>query len=106
MPLFARTAPELDLAYSEADLIEGRRHKDATTTAQILEDLGVAIAWLKQRCPQAHIDVVGFCFGGHAALLAMNGLYKQMWDRQSKGFADGEAPSGDVVLLPQTRPAE
>ena len=44
--------------------------------------------------------------GGHAALLAMNGLYKQMWDRQSKGFADGEAPSGDVVPLPQTRPAE
>ena len=44
--------------------------------------------------------------GGHAALLAMNGLYKQMWDRQSKGFADGEAPSGDVVALPQTRPAE
>ena len=44
--------------------------------------------------------------GGHAALLAMNGLYKQMWDRQSKGFADGEAPSGDVVPLSQTRPAE
>ena len=44
--------------------------------------------------------------GRHAALLAMNGLYKQMWDRQSKGFADGEAPSGDVVPLPQTRPAE
>ena len=44
--------------------------------------------------------------GGHAALLAMNGLYKQMWDRQSKGFADGEAPSSDVVPLPQTRPAE
>ena len=44
--------------------------------------------------------------GGHAALLAMNGLYKQMWDRQSKGFADGEASSGDFVSLPQTRPAE
>ena len=44
--------------------------------------------------------------GGHAALLAMNGLYKQMWDRQSKGFADDEAPAGDVVPLPQTRPAE
>ena len=44
--------------------------------------------------------------GGHAALLAMNGLYKQMWDRQSKGFADGEAPSGDVLPLPQTQPAE
>ena len=44
--------------------------------------------------------------GGHGSLLAMNGLYKQMWDRQSKGFADGESPSGDVVPLPLTRPAE
>ncbi|MEK9556998.1 MAG: ABC transporter ATP-binding protein/permease [Alphaproteobacteria bacterium] len=44
--------------------------------------------------------------GGHGSLLAMNGLYKQMWDRQSKGFADGESPSGDFVPLPQTRPAE
>ena len=44
--------------------------------------------------------------GGHGSLLAMNGLYKQMWDRQSKGFADGESPSGDVVPLPQTLPAE
>ncbi len=36
MPLFARTAPELDLGYSENDLIEGRRHKELTTTDQIL----------------------------------------------------------------------
>ena len=28
------------------------------------------MAWLQQRCPAAAIDVVGFCFGGHAALLA------------------------------------
>ncbi len=41
--------------------------------------------------------------GGHAALLAMNGLYKQMWDRQSKGFADSD---GEVVPLPKTQPAE
>ena len=44
--------------------------------------------------------------GGYAELLAINGLYKQMWDRQSNGFADGEASSSDVVQLPQTRPAE
>ncbi|MEC7305559.1 MAG: ABC transporter ATP-binding protein/permease [Pseudomonadota bacterium] len=45
--------------------------------------------------------------GGHAELLAMDGLYKQMWDRQSKGFADGDSQSGaDVVPLPQTRRAE
>ena len=70
VPLFARSAPDLDLGYKESDLAQGRRHKNATTTLQILSDLSVAITWLKHRCPKAAIDVVGFCFGGHAALLA------------------------------------
>ena len=30
MPLFARTAPGLDLSYLDQDLAEGRRHKDAS----------------------------------------------------------------------------
>ena len=70
VPLFARTAPELDLAYETSDLAQGRRHKDATTTDQILSDLSAAIIWLARVCPGAEISVVGFCFGGHAALLA------------------------------------
>ena len=70
VPLFARTAPNLELAYEPSDLAQGRRHKDATTADQILSDICVAIAWLRQRCPQAAIHVVGFCFGGHAAFLA------------------------------------
>ena len=69
MPLFARTAPELELGYSEADLVEGRRHKELTTTEQILADASAAIAWLKQQNQQSKITVVGFCFGGHAALI-------------------------------------
>ena len=41
--------------------------------------------------------------GGHVQLLEMNGLYKQMWDRQSKGFADGE--TADLLTLPGQQPA-
>ena len=70
MPLFARSAPALDLDYSDSALAEGRRHKDLTTATQILGDCSAAIDWLQRRCPDAAIDVVGFCFGGHAALLA------------------------------------
>ena len=70
VPLFARTAPQLELAYEASDLVEGRRHKDATTTEQILGDVAAAISWLGARYPQAAIHVVGFCFGGHAAFLA------------------------------------
>ena len=70
VPLFARTAPELDLSYETSDLAQGRRHKDATTTDQILSDLSAAITWLARISPGAEVSVVGFCFGGHAALLA------------------------------------
>ena len=46
--------------------------------------------------------------GGHVQLLERDGLYKQMWDRQSKGFADGE--TAEVVALanqqPTAQPAE
>ena len=70
VPLFSRTAPGLELAYDASDLAEGRRHKDATTAAQILADVSAAVAWGRIPCPQAAIHVVGFCFGGHAAFLA------------------------------------
>ena len=64
VPLFSRTAPDLELAYDAADLAEGRRHKDATTSEQILADVAAAVSWFRARYPQAAIHVVGFCFGG------------------------------------------
>ena len=70
VPLFARTAPDLELAYDASDLAEGRRHKDATTSEQILADVAAAVSWFRARYPQAAIHVVGFCFGGHVAFLA------------------------------------
>ena len=70
VPLFARTAPDLELAYDASDLAEGRRHKDATTSEQILADVAAAVSWFRARYPQASIHLVGFCFGGHAAFLA------------------------------------
>ena len=70
VPLFSRTAPDLELAYDASDLAEGRRHKDATTSEQILADVAAAVSWFRTRYPRAAIHVVGFCFGGHAAFLA------------------------------------
>ena len=70
VPLFARTASGLELAYDASDLAEGRRHKDATTSEQILVDVAATVRWLRARYPQAAIHVVGFCFGGNAAFLA------------------------------------
>jgi carboxymethylenebutenolidase len=70
VPLFSRTAPDLELDYDASDLADGRRHKDATTSEQILADVAAAVSWFRARYPQAAIHVVGFCFGGHAAFLA------------------------------------
>ena len=74
MPLFARTAPELELGYDPDSTSEGRRHKEATSTEGILADVQASIDWLRQaletRDQPLRITVVGFCFGGHGALLA------------------------------------
>ena len=58
VPLFARTAPDLELAYEKSDLAQGRRHKDDTTTDQILGDVAAAVAWLRARHQQAAIHCV------------------------------------------------
>ena len=104
VPLFARTAPDLDLAYKTSDLAQGRTHKDATTASQILSDVSAAVAWLQQRCPNAAIDVAGFCFGGHAALLAATlSQIRHSFDFYGAGVSrmrpGGGAPS--LELLPQ-----
>lgn len=73
VPLFARTAPELCLGYGPEDLREGRSHKDRTTAHTLLLDVARAQRWLKARLPRGGSEAIGclgFCFGGHVALLA------------------------------------
>ncbi len=72
VPLFARTAPDLELGYDQASLVEGRSHKERTSTAELLLDLGQAADWLRGWLGTANapLGCVGFCFGGHGALLA------------------------------------
>jgi len=72
MPLFARTAPDLELDYDAVGLAEGRRHRDAVTADQVLADLDCAIQWLERQpgLEGRPLGCVGFCFGGHLAMLA------------------------------------
>lgn len=71
----SRTAPDLDVGYDEQGLIAGRQHRDLVTAPQLLADVAAAVAWLRH----AHaadglgdraLGCVGFCFGGHLAMLA------------------------------------
>ena len=70
LPLYGRTAPNLDLGYREEDLKLGRHHKNLTTLKNIIEDVSSAINWVKKNYPKKKISIIGFCFGGHAALIA------------------------------------
>jgi carboxymethylenebutenolidase len=74
MPIFERTAPGLDVGYDAAGLAAGREHRDAVTAATFLADAQRAITWLQSQQwgqqPGPQIGCVGFCFGGHLALLA------------------------------------
>jgi len=108
MPLFARTAPELDLGYGEMQLAEGRRHKSATTAPELLADGAAAIRWLRRQLndPQAEITVVGFCFGGHAALLlASLPEVACTFDFYGAGVVQGRPGGGAPTLevLPQVQ---
>ena len=104
VPLFSRTAPDLELAYDASDLAEGRRHKDATTSEQILADVAAAVSWFRARYPQAAIQVVGFCFGGHAAFLAatLSGV-EHAFDFYGAGVSRMRPGGGEpsLALLPE-----
>ena len=106
VPLFARTAPELALAYEPSDLVEGRRHKDATTADQILADVAAVLDWLRARYPEAAINVAGFCFGGHAAFLAatLPGV-EQVFDFYGAGVSRMRPGGGEpsLSLLPEVQ---
>ncbi len=70
LSLYGRTAPKLDLGYSEQELKLGRHHKNLTTLKNIIEDVSAAINWVQKEYPKKKISIIGFCFGGHAALIS------------------------------------
>ncbi len=70
---YHRTTKNLELGYSEQDVEEGRRHKDATTREGLLTDVRTCLAFLKDRedvSPKDQFATIGFCFGGHVAYIA------------------------------------
>ena len=69
IPLFARTAPELDVGYDAPGLAEGRQHRDAVTAAGFQSDVDAVMRWVEQEPELTHLPLagLGFCFGGHLA---------------------------------------
>lgn len=108
VPLFARTAPELELGYAAPDLALGRSHKDRTRADELLADLALAADWLAHRLgdPAAPLGCVGFCFGGHVALLAASlPRIDASCDFYGAGVVTGRPGGGapTLELVPQIR---
>ena len=66
LPLYGRTAPKLDLRYSEKELKLGRHHKNLTTLKHIVEDVSAAINWVQEKYPKKKISKIGFCLGAYS----------------------------------------
>ncbi|MEB3172895.1 MAG: dienelactone hydrolase family protein [Cyanobacteriota bacterium] len=98
LPIFARTAPDLELGYDPAGLAEGRRHRDQVSAAGVLADARRAIAWLGQP-----VACVGFCFGGHLSLLVATlsevALTCDFYGARVSSFRPGGGPP-TLELLP------
>lgn len=72
---FWRTAPDLEASYDAAGLALGREHRDRVIADQLKSDVAAAAAWMQQRhaadgLASKPLGCVGFCFGGHLAMLA------------------------------------
>lgn len=101
VPLFARTAPQLELGYDEASLQQGRSHKERTEAEVLLHDLEQAAEWLAARLPDpaASLGCVGFCFGGHVAMLAATlPRIAATCDFYGAGVASGRPGGGPPTL--------
>ncbi|MEB3308306.1 MAG: dienelactone hydrolase family protein [Cyanobacteriota bacterium] len=105
LPIFARTAPDFEAGYDAAGLSLGRQHRDAVTADGLLADVRCALSWLSVQSglegrPAA---CVGFCFGGHLALIAATlppiGVTVSFYGARVSSFRPGGgAPS--LSLLP------
>ena len=101
VPLFARTAPDLELGYNEASLALGRSHKERTEADVLLGDIAQAADWLAARLPDpaAPLGCVGFCFGGHVAMLAATlPRIAATCDFYGAGVASGRPGGGPPTL--------
>ena len=105
--VFSRTAPQLDVGYDEAGLAAGRDHRDRVLAAELLADVAAAALWLQQAhaadgLAQKPLGCVGFCFGGHLAMLAASlpciAATADFYGARVAGFRPGGGPPTLAVL--------
>ena len=72
LPLYGRTAPKLDLAYSEEDLKLGRYHKNLTTSKNIIKDIYAALNYVMENIQKIKSQLLDFVLGVMQHLLLLH----------------------------------
>lgn len=70
---YHRTTENLELGYTDRDVVTGRKHKEQTTRQGLIDDLKATLAYLKTLpfvAQTERVGCIGFCFGGHVAFIA------------------------------------
>jgi carboxymethylenebutenolidase len=102
---FHRTAPDLDLGYTEEGRNEGFGHLGQLTADQMIADAKAAIAYLRDRddVRSERIGVIGFCIGGHLTYLtACENDVAAAACFYGGGIAAPEGPGGAVSTISRT----
>ena len=70
--LFQRQAPGFEIGYTAEDIKIGKEYKERTKAEELLSDIKATIDYLISQTPVKSnaIGCIGFCFGGHVAILA------------------------------------
>lgn len=70
--LFQRQAPGFEIGYTAEDIKIGKEYKERTKAEELLSDIQATIDYLISQTPVKSnaIGCIGFCFGGHVAILA------------------------------------
>lgn len=70
---YHRTTENLNLGYTDRDVVIGRKHKEQTTLEGVLADLKAVIDYAgKHPAVRSNhkMGCIGFCYGGHVAYIA------------------------------------
>jgi len=102
---YHRTAPGMELGYTQEDIQKGFAHAKQTTTQGLLADIQAAINYLRSR-PDVRgdrIGCIGFCFGGHVAYLAATATDIKATASFYGGGIAVESPGGGPPTVERTK---
>jgi carboxymethylenebutenolidase len=104
--IYHRTAPGMELGYTQEDIQQGFSHAKQTTLQGLLADLKAGIHHLQSRkeVRPDRIGCIGFCFGGYVTYLAATlPEIKVSASFYGGGIAAPPSPGGRAPLVDRTK---